>query len=63
MSEPVIPGVPITETGHSSVEVKTTAKGDVQVVVKVYSGDLEEVDAVRAKAVETFNALREEVGA
>lgn len=51
------------EPTRSSVTVKTTAKGEIQVEVKVYSGDLEQVDAVRAKAVDTFQRLREEVGA
>jgi uncharacterized protein YcfL len=65
MTEPVIPGVLEAQSlePRSSVSVKTTAKGEVQVDVKVYTGDIEGVDAAKAKAVETFNALRAEVGA
>ena len=48
---------------RSSVSVRTNAKGEVQIEVKVYTSDLDGVDAARVKAVETFELLREEVGA
>ena len=48
---------------RSSVKISTNAKGDVQVEVKAYTGDLDQIDEVRAKAVATFQALQQEVGA
>ncbi len=62
MQEPKIPGV--DEGQRSSIELKTTAKGEVQGGVKIYAENttLAAIDAAKEKAVQLFNELRTEVG-
>ena len=47
---------------HSSVKISQTAKGDPVVEVKAYSHDLDNLDACRERAVETFKQTLADIG-
>jgi len=47
---------------RSSVSIKTTAKGDPQVEVKVYTSDVGSVDAAKEKALAVYRELAEVMG-
>lgn len=46
---------------HSSVAISENSKGEPSVTVKVYSHDLDTLDAAREKAVEVYKQARQAV--
>lgn len=50
------------QEAKSSVSITTTAQGKPLVAVKVYSGDLNELNEIREAAVEQYKLANREVG-
>lgn len=47
---------------RSSVKITENAKGEPSVSISAYTHDLENLDAARIKAVETYKATKQDLG-